>query len=113
MQRKHKGSPTSKTAKVQKVAGTVMATVFWDRDGILLIEFMVKGQAVIGTTYGKKFENLPQAIVEKRRKGEKRRISLPPRNAPSHTSCIARAPNHEQGMTKFFQIPYSPDLEPS
>jgi hypothetical protein len=37
MQWKHKGSPPPKKFKVQHSAGKVMATVFWDSEGILLI----------------------------------------------------------------------------
>lgn len=113
MQWKHKGSPTPKKFKVQKSAGKVMSTVFWDREGILLIEFMVKGHTITGMSYKKTIENLRQAVLEKRAGGEKRRILLLHDNAPAHTSHLSRAAIQEQGMTELFQPPYSPDIAPS
>ena len=32
-------------------AGKVMASVFWDADGILLIDYLQKGQTINGTYY--------------------------------------------------------------
>jgi len=37
MQWKHKTSPTPKMFRVEKSAGKVMATVFWDEKGLLLL----------------------------------------------------------------------------
>ena len=39
MQWKHTDSPPPKKAKVTPSAGKVMATVFWDSEGILLMDF--------------------------------------------------------------------------
>ena len=40
MQWKHNGSPTPKKFLVQQSDGKIMATVFWDSEGVLLLEFM-------------------------------------------------------------------------
>jgi len=37
MQWKHKTSPTPKKFRVEKSAGKVMATFFWDEKGLLLL----------------------------------------------------------------------------
>jgi len=35
----HSGSPRPKKFRLQKSAGKVLASIFWDQDGILLINF--------------------------------------------------------------------------
>ena len=42
---KHPGSPVPKVRKV-KSAGKVMATVFWDTGGMLLVDFLEKGHTI-------------------------------------------------------------------
>jgi len=32
--------------RVQKSAGKVLASIFWDQDGILLIDYLPKGQTI-------------------------------------------------------------------
>ena len=41
---RHKGSPRPKKFRVQKSAGKFLASIFWDQDGILLIDYLSKGQ---------------------------------------------------------------------
>jgi histone-lysine N-methyltransferase SETMAR len=48
MQWVHKGSPSPKKARMQNSSGKLMATVFWDMEGNLLIEYMKKGFTIIG-----------------------------------------------------------------
>ena len=48
---KHPGSPPPKKAKTVPSAGKVMASVFWDADGILLTDYLQKGQTINGTYY--------------------------------------------------------------
>ena len=45
------GGSAPKKAKTVKSAGKVMATVFWDAHGILLIDFLEKGSAIRGKYY--------------------------------------------------------------
>jgi len=42
----HSGSPCHKKFRVQKSAGKVLASIFWDQDGILLIDFLTQGQTI-------------------------------------------------------------------
>jgi len=51
MQWKHKTSPTPKKFMVKKSAGKVMATVFWNEKGLLLLEFMPQKNTITGQTY--------------------------------------------------------------
>ena len=46
MEWRHSGSPRPKKFRVQKSAGKVLASIFWDEDGILLINYLPKGQTI-------------------------------------------------------------------
>jgi len=48
MEWRHSGSPRSKIFRVQKSAGRVLASIFWNQDGILLIDYLPKGQTISG-----------------------------------------------------------------
>jgi len=46
MEWRHSGLPRPKKFRVQKSAGIVLALLFWDQDGILLIHYLPKGQTI-------------------------------------------------------------------
>jgi len=46
MEWRHSGSPLTKKFRVPKSAGEVLASIFWDQDGILLIDYLPKGQTI-------------------------------------------------------------------
>jgi histone-lysine N-methyltransferase SETMAR len=46
MKRWHSKTPCPKIFQVQKSAGKVLASIFWDQDGILLIDYLPKGQTI-------------------------------------------------------------------
>jgi len=43
--------PASKKFGVQKFAGKILASIFWDQDGILLIDYLPKGQTIEAEYY--------------------------------------------------------------
>ena len=53
MEWRHSGSPrpASKKILVQKSAGEVLVSIFWDQDGILLIDYLPKGQTINAEYY--------------------------------------------------------------
>ena len=51
MQWKHVNSPTPTKFKVTPSAGKLMATIFWDMQGVLLIEFQEHGRTVTAASY--------------------------------------------------------------
>jgi len=51
MEWRHTASPRPKKFQVQKSAGKVLASIFWDQDGILLIEYLPKGQTISAEYY--------------------------------------------------------------
>ena len=48
---RHSGSPRPKKFRVQKSAVKVLASIFWDPDGILLIYYLKKGQTINAEYY--------------------------------------------------------------
>ena len=45
------GSPRPKKFKTQPSAGKVMATVFWDAQGVIMLDFLAKKSTITGSYY--------------------------------------------------------------
>ena len=61
------GSPRPKKFKTQPSAGKVMATVFWDAKGVIMLDFLRKRSTITGVYYANLLDQLRTAIHEKRR----------------------------------------------
>jgi histone-lysine N-methyltransferase SETMAR len=48
---RHCGLPRHKKFQVKKSAGKVLASIFWDQDGIILIHYLPKGQTINAEYY--------------------------------------------------------------
>ena len=48
---RHSDSTRPKKFRVQKSAGKVLASIFWDQDGILPIDYLPKGQIINAEYY--------------------------------------------------------------
>ena len=48
---RHTSSPVPKNFRVQKSTGRVLASMFWNQDGILLIDYLLKGQTINAEYY--------------------------------------------------------------
>ena len=46
MEWQHSASPRPQKFRVQKSTGKVLASIFWDQDGILVIDYLPKGQTI-------------------------------------------------------------------
>ena len=110
---KHPGLPPPKKAKTVPSAGKVMASVFWDADGILLIDYLQKGQMINGTY--RYYASLLMQLREKIKRHRKltKSVLFHKDNAPVHKSVIAMAAIHDCGFKLIEHPPYSPDLAPS
>ncbi|UYV82266.1 hypothetical protein LAZ67_21001503 [Cordylochernes scorpioides] len=62
MQWRNSGSPPPKKAKAVPSAGKVMVSVFWDSEGVLLLDFLNKGQTITGHYYATLVKRLREAI---------------------------------------------------
>ena len=113
MQWKHKGFPNSKKFLVQQSAGKFMAAVFWDSEGVLLLEFMPHKATITGDTYASTIVALNENIKQKHRGKLSARVLLLHDNAPTHKSCTLWAAIRKCGFIELNLPPYSPDLAPS
>lgn len=90
-----------------------MGTIFWDRRGVLLVEWLPEKHTVTGSSYVATLHNLRQAIKEKRRGKMTRGIRLLHDNASAHTCHKAQDEIRKLGWTQLPHPAYSPDLAPS
>jgi len=67
MEWRHGGSPRPKKFRVQKSAGQFLVSIFWDQDGILLIDYLPKGQSINAEYYSFLLVQLKDILKEKRR----------------------------------------------
>ncbi|GFU41928.1 histone-lysine N-methyltransferase SETMAR [Trichonephila clavipes] len=115
-----KGEPAPKKAKTVYSAGKVMETVFWDRHGVILIDYLQKGKTITGFLlritnhyYASLLDKLKAELAKKRPHLQKKKIMYHQDNAPSHTSAVAMTKIHELRFELLDHPPYSPDLAPS
>lgn len=108
MQWKHKGSPPPKKFRTQPSAGKIMATIFWDMEGVLLIDYLPHKETITGKYYAGVLKNLKAAILEKRRGKFSRGVHLLHDNAPVHKSAIASAAVRELGFQELNHPPLQP-----
>lgn len=113
MQWKHANSPPPRKFHTQPSAGKVMATIFWDCKGVLLVDYLPHKTTMTGSYYGELLRNLRQAVKEKRRGMLTRGPLLLHDNAPAHMSRVAQAVVKDIGFEQLSHPPYSPDLAPS
>lgn len=108
-----RGERASKIPRTQTTTNKVMASVFWDAKGILMVEFLPKNTTVTGHYYAQQMHRLRKAIKEKRHGLLARKVLLLHDNAPSHKSLLAQGAIKECGFEQLHHPPYSPDLAPS
>ena len=113
MEWKHAGSPRTKKFKVSRTTKKVMATVFWDTDGVIHIDYLPRGTTMNGQYYADLLVRLRESIKEKRRSKIRRGVLLQQDNAPVHSSKVAMQSVRDCGFELLPHPPYSPDLAPS
>jgi [histone H3]-lysine36 N-dimethyltransferase SETMAR len=113
MEWRHSLSPTRKKFKTTLSARKIMCTVFWDRQGILLVEFLPKGQTINAQRYCQTLRKLRRAIQNRRRGMLSQGLVLLHDNARPHTAGVTQNLIQQFGWEQFDYPPYSPDLAPS
>ncbi|KAJ4447352.1 hypothetical protein ANN_09358 [Periplaneta americana] len=83
---RHSGSPVRTKFKQTLSVRKVMCTVFWDRKGILLIDFLLRGETVNADRYCETLRKLRRAIQNKRRGMLTAGVVLLHDNARPHTA---------------------------
>lgn len=98
----------------QKSAGKIMATIFWDSEGVVLVDFLCKGQTMNGDYYAVLMLKLDNALKEKRaHKLLSGNLLLLHDNATVHKCHTVRSVISQCCFTELIHPPYSPDLAPS
>jgi len=64
MEWRHSGSPRPKKFRVQKSAGKILASIFWDRDSIILIDYLPKGHTINAQYYSSLLVQLKGILKE-------------------------------------------------
>ena len=106
-------SPRPKKFKTQTSAGKVMATVFWDAKGVIMLDFLPKRSTITGVYYANLLDQLRTAIREKRRGKLSKGVLLQQDNARVHTCKVAMDAVERNGYELIPHPAYSPDLAPS
>ena len=109
---KHRQSPPPKKFKVQPSAGKIMDTIFYDAEGVVLIDYLPHKTTVTGTYYADLLRRLRDCIKTKRRGMLAAGVLLLHDNAPAHASRVSKAAIHECGFEELPHPAYSPDLAP-
>jgi len=113
MEWRHCGSQRPKKFRVQKSAGKVLASIFWDQGGILLIDYLPKGQTINAEYYSFLLVHLKDILKEIRRDKFTKGVFVLHDNAPAHRTLATQKKLAYLGFQCLIHPPYSPDLAPS
>ena len=92
------GSPRPKKFKTKPSAGKVMATVFWDAKGVIMLDFLPKRSTITGVYFANLLDQLRTAIREKRRGKLSKGVLLQQDNARVHTCKVAMDAVERNGL---------------
>jgi len=90
-----------------------MITVFWDIDGVILVDVMARGDTINSDAYIKTFQKLKQRYRPVRPNRNPGGMLIQHDNARPHTSLRTQEAITKFGWTVLPLPPYSPDLAPS
>ncbi|GFU74553.1 histone-lysine N-methyltransferase SETMAR [Trichonephila clavipes] len=107
MQWRHTNSPVRVKAKRTISTRKVMATVFWDRHGVLLVEFMQQGTTINAAAYCATLTKLRRAIQNKRRGLLTSGVLMLHDNARSHSAINTQNLIRSFGWEQIDHPPYS------
>jgi histone-lysine N-methyltransferase SETMAR len=101
-----------KKTRLVPAAGKVMASVFWDAEGILFIHYLEKGVTITKEFSSNLLTRLDEKIREKRPGLQNKKIFFHQDNAPAHKSVLAMGYLRDLRYELLEHPPYSPDLAP-
>ena len=87
---RNNGSPNSKKFRVQKSARKILASIFWDQDSILLIDYLPKGQTINAEYYSSVLVQLKDILKEKCRRKVTNGVLFLHDNAPAHRALASQ-----------------------
>jgi len=110
---RHSGSPRPKKFRLQKSSGKILASIFWDHDGILLVDYLQKGQTINEEYYSLLLVKLKDILKEKPRGKFTKGVLFLHDNAPAHKALTTQKKMTYLGFQCLHHPPHSPDLSPS
>lgn len=110
---RHTSSPSSKKFKTTISAKKIMASVFWDCQGIILIEYLPQGETINSARYCETLKKLRRAIQNKRRGMLTKGVCLLHDNARPHTANATKELLASFKWDVLNHPAHSPDLAPS
>jgi len=113
MEWRHSGSPRPKKFRAQNAAGKVLDSIFLDQEGILLIDYLPKGQTINAEYYSSLLVQLKDIFKEKRRGKFTKGVFFMHDNAPSHRALATQKKLAYLGFQCLDHLPYSSNLAPS
>jgi hypothetical protein len=72
---------------VQKFAEKFLALIIWDQDGIIIIDYLPKGQTINAEYYSSLLVQLKDILKEKTASEVTKGVLLLPNNGPAHRTC--------------------------
>jgi len=91
---------------VQKFSGRVLASIFWDQEGILLIDYLPKGQTINVEYYSSLLVQLKDIVKDKRRGKVTKVVFFFARQCPSSPGTC----NPEESGLPVLPVSWSPTL---
>ena len=113
MEWQHSGSPHPPQKNSKWKAGKALALTFWNQDGILLIDYIPKGQTINMEYYSSLLVQLKNISMEKRRCKIIKGVLFLHKNAPAHWALATQKKLAYLGFQYLDHPPYSPYLAPS
>jgi len=88
-------------------------SILWDQDGILLTDYLPKGQTINAEYYSSLLVQLKDILKEKHCRKVTKRVLFLYDNAPAHWALATQKKLAYLGFQCLDHPPYSPDLAPS
>ncbi|GFO22957.1 histone-lysine N-methyltransferase SETMAR [Plakobranchus ocellatus] len=110
---KHPSSPVTKKFKVQQSVTKVMATVFWDSRGMILLDILPKGESFNADRYCETLDRLRHNVRRKRPGLLRSGVVLQHDNATPHTAKRTKELLEHYKLDIIPHPTHSPDLAPS
>ena len=107
---KRLGGQTPTRLRQERSAGKIMMIIFWDKDGVLLTEYVPHGTTINGPSDVSIIERLGSVIVEKWRGKVRRGMLLLHENAPIHKCNIVQAAIRQVDFIELNHPAYSSDI---
>lgn len=107
------GSQPPTRARMQDDRRTLMVTIFWDDEGVLLMDVLERGVTINAEYYSCLLNQLPSIMRLKRKKKKFQDLMLLHDNARPHTAKRTCEKLQKLKLPLIKHPPYSPDLAPS